>query len=89
MKGWGKTGDPRENPQTNGIVRHDSHMRKSRVTRPGIEPGGAGMKGRGETGDLRDNPPTNGIVRHDSHLGNPGDPAGGLNPVRLGGRRAC
>ncbi|KAJ8895113.1 hypothetical protein PR048_000438 [Dryococelus australis] len=31
--------DPRENPPTNGIDRHDSHMRKSEVTRPGIEPG--------------------------------------------------
>ncbi|KAJ8897293.1 hypothetical protein PR048_002639 [Dryococelus australis] len=29
MKGWGKTGDPGENPQISGIVRHDSHMRKS------------------------------------------------------------
>ncbi|KAJ8875018.1 hypothetical protein PR048_022908 [Dryococelus australis] len=28
--------DPRENPPTNGIVRHDSHMRK---IRPGTEPG--------------------------------------------------
>ncbi|KAJ8881478.1 hypothetical protein PR048_017959 [Dryococelus australis] len=35
----GETGDPRENPPTNGIVRHDSHMRKSGVTRPEIEPG--------------------------------------------------
>ncbi|KAJ8871372.1 hypothetical protein PR048_027689 [Dryococelus australis] len=35
----GETGDPRENQSTNGIVRHDSHMRKSGVTRPGIEPG--------------------------------------------------
>ncbi|KAJ8871794.1 hypothetical protein PR048_028134 [Dryococelus australis] len=25
----GKTGDPRENPLTSGIIRHDSHMRKS------------------------------------------------------------
>ncbi|KAJ8890229.1 hypothetical protein PR048_009737 [Dryococelus australis] len=39
MKGRGKTGYPRENPPTNGIVRHDSHMRESRVTRQGIEPG--------------------------------------------------
>ncbi|KAJ8875171.1 hypothetical protein PR048_023066 [Dryococelus australis] len=30
--------DPRENPPINGIVQHDSHMRKSGVTRPGIEP---------------------------------------------------
>ncbi|KAJ8890235.1 hypothetical protein PR048_009743 [Dryococelus australis] len=34
----GETGDPRENQPTNGIVRHDSHMRKSGVTRPGTEP---------------------------------------------------
>ncbi|KAJ8877705.1 hypothetical protein PR048_022160 [Dryococelus australis] len=35
----GGTGDPREDPPTNGIVRHDSHMRRLGVTRPGIEPG--------------------------------------------------
>ncbi|KAJ8883324.1 hypothetical protein PR048_015167 [Dryococelus australis] len=35
----GETGDPRENPPTNGIVRHDSHMRKFGVTRLGIGPG--------------------------------------------------
>ncbi|KAJ8898104.1 hypothetical protein PR048_003464 [Dryococelus australis] len=29
----------KKNPPTNGIVRHDSHVRKSRVARPGIEPG--------------------------------------------------
>ncbi|KAJ8873410.1 hypothetical protein PR048_024226 [Dryococelus australis] len=35
-----ETGDPRgEDPPTNGIVRHDSHMRKSGVIRPRIEPG--------------------------------------------------
>ncbi|KAJ8895619.1 hypothetical protein PR048_000955 [Dryococelus australis] len=42
MHGAGKGGgvrDLRENPPTSGIVRHDSHMRKSVVTRPGIEPG--------------------------------------------------
>ncbi|KAJ8873580.1 hypothetical protein PR048_024398 [Dryococelus australis] len=33
------TGDPRENLPTIAIVRHDSHLRKSRVNRPGIEPG--------------------------------------------------
>ncbi|KAJ8890562.1 hypothetical protein PR048_010071 [Dryococelus australis] len=38
-EGAGETGDPRENPPTNGIVQHDSHMQKSGVTRPGIEPG--------------------------------------------------
>ncbi|KAJ8894518.1 hypothetical protein PR048_007175 [Dryococelus australis] len=30
---------PEKHPSTNGIVRYDSHMRKSGVTRPGIEPG--------------------------------------------------
>ncbi|KAJ8882738.1 hypothetical protein PR048_014551 [Dryococelus australis] len=34
----GKTGDPRENPQANGIVRHNSHMLNSGVARPVIEP---------------------------------------------------
>ncbi|KAJ8879751.1 hypothetical protein PR048_020359 [Dryococelus australis] len=28
-EGVGETGDPREDPPTNGIVRHDSHLRKS------------------------------------------------------------
>ncbi|KAJ8873534.1 hypothetical protein PR048_024352 [Dryococelus australis] len=37
-----------------------------------------------ETGYPRENPPTNGIVRHDSHM----RPGRGLNPDRLGGRRA-
>ncbi|KAJ8867696.1 hypothetical protein PR048_031499 [Dryococelus australis] len=36
-EGAGETGDPRQNPPINGIVWHDSHMRKSVVTRPGIE----------------------------------------------------
>ncbi|KAJ8894549.1 hypothetical protein PR048_007206 [Dryococelus australis] len=31
----GETGDPRENPPTSGIVRHDSHLRKSAVERGG------------------------------------------------------
>ncbi|KAJ8870632.1 hypothetical protein PR048_029655 [Dryococelus australis] len=35
----GETGDPRENPPTYGIVRHDSHMRKSELTQSGIEHG--------------------------------------------------
>ncbi|KAJ8872548.1 hypothetical protein PR048_026154 [Dryococelus australis] len=35
----GETGDPRENPPTSGFVRHDSHLRTSGMTRPGIEPG--------------------------------------------------
>ncbi|KAJ8869151.1 hypothetical protein PR048_030719 [Dryococelus australis] len=35
----GETVDPRENPSTNGIARHDAHMRESGVTRPGIQHG--------------------------------------------------
>ncbi|KAJ8867510.1 hypothetical protein PR048_031312 [Dryococelus australis] len=38
-EGAGEAGDPREDPQTNGIVRQHSFMRKSGVTRPGIQPG--------------------------------------------------
>ncbi|KAJ8889338.1 hypothetical protein PR048_008837 [Dryococelus australis] len=38
-EGTGETGDPREDPTTNGIVRHDSHVRKSGATQPGIKPG--------------------------------------------------
>ncbi|KAJ8880497.1 hypothetical protein PR048_016967 [Dryococelus australis] len=37
--GAGEAEDPREDPPTNGIVWHDSHMRRSAGTRPGIEPG--------------------------------------------------
>ncbi|KAJ8872569.1 hypothetical protein PR048_026175 [Dryococelus australis] len=37
--GAGETRDPRENPPTRGFVRHNFHLRKSGVTRPGIEPG--------------------------------------------------
>ncbi|KAJ8866413.1 hypothetical protein PR048_032256 [Dryococelus australis] len=37
-EGAGKREIPEKTPPTNGIVRHDSHMRKSGVTRPGIEP---------------------------------------------------
>ncbi|KAJ8874708.1 hypothetical protein PR048_025574 [Dryococelus australis] len=40
-----RAGETRENPPTNSIVRHDSHMRKSGVTRPGIELGTAVMGG--------------------------------------------
>ncbi|KAJ8890230.1 hypothetical protein PR048_009738 [Dryococelus australis] len=29
MQGWGKRGDPRENPLTSGIVRHNTQVRKS------------------------------------------------------------
>ncbi|KAJ8896279.1 hypothetical protein PR048_001623 [Dryococelus australis] len=35
----GEAGDPRENLPTSGIVRQDSHMRKSGVAQLGIEPG--------------------------------------------------
>ncbi|KAJ8893905.1 hypothetical protein PR048_006506 [Dryococelus australis] len=34
-----ETGDPRDNPPTSGIVRHNSHLQKSKVNRSGIEPG--------------------------------------------------
>ncbi|KAJ8883410.1 hypothetical protein PR048_015253 [Dryococelus australis] len=34
-----ETGDPREISSTSGISRHDSHMQRSGVTRPVIEPG--------------------------------------------------
>ncbi|KAJ8871032.1 hypothetical protein PR048_027336 [Dryococelus australis] len=34
-----RNGIPRENPPTDGIVRHDTHMRKSGLTLQGIEPG--------------------------------------------------
>ncbi|KAJ8884002.1 hypothetical protein PR048_015858, partial [Dryococelus australis] len=33
-----ETGDPRENPSTSGIARHDSHVLKSGAAPPGIEP---------------------------------------------------
>ncbi|KAJ8882201.1 hypothetical protein PR048_018689 [Dryococelus australis] len=38
MKRAGETGDHRENPPTSSIVQRGSHMRKSDVTQPGIEP---------------------------------------------------
>ncbi|KAJ8878305.1 hypothetical protein PR048_018882 [Dryococelus australis] len=45
-------------------------------------------EGPGETGDPRENPPSSSIVQLDTPCENPGsEPAGGLNPVRLGGRR--
>ncbi|KAJ8866180.1 hypothetical protein PR048_033704 [Dryococelus australis] len=34
----GETGELRYNPSTSSIVRHDSHLRKSGVTRPGFQP---------------------------------------------------
>ncbi|KAJ8889773.1 hypothetical protein PR048_009276 [Dryococelus australis] len=39
-EGAGETADPREKPPTHGIVRHDSHLRKSGLS-------GAGVQGRG------------------------------------------
>ncbi|KAJ8882737.1 hypothetical protein PR048_014550 [Dryococelus australis] len=52
-------GNPRENPPTNGIVRRESHMRKSGVTRPGIEPGSQWW----EASTLTVQPPSE--IRHD------------------------
>ncbi|KAJ8882716.1 hypothetical protein PR048_014529 [Dryococelus australis] len=46
-EGAGETGDPRQYPPTNGIVRHDPHMRKSGVTRPGFEHGSPWWKTNG------------------------------------------
>ncbi|KAJ8880288.1 hypothetical protein PR048_016754 [Dryococelus australis] len=50
-------GDSRENPSTNGIIRHDSHMRKSGLTRLGIEPGSPwwenGLRVRGIEHEVR------------------------------------
>ncbi|KAJ8882302.1 hypothetical protein PR048_014104 [Dryococelus australis] len=40
-----ETGNPRENPPTSGIVRHDSHLRKSGVNWPVIEPGSPWWEG--------------------------------------------
>ncbi|KAJ8878551.1 hypothetical protein PR048_019129 [Dryococelus australis] len=44
-----ETGDSGESPPTDGIVRHDSHMRKSGVTRPGIEPASVEQANRSAT----------------------------------------
>ncbi|KAJ8880366.1 hypothetical protein PR048_016835 [Dryococelus australis] len=41
----GGTGDPRENPSTSGIFQHYSQLRKSRVIRPGNEPGSPWWEG--------------------------------------------
>ncbi|KAJ8895192.1 hypothetical protein PR048_000517 [Dryococelus australis] len=49
----GETGDPGENPSTNGIIRHDSHMRKSGSDREGG--GGCPYNHRGQgTHELHD-----------------------------------
>ncbi|KAJ8866028.1 hypothetical protein PR048_033552 [Dryococelus australis] len=41
----GETGDPRENPPADGTVRHDSHMRKSGLTRArGSNPDRLGLR---------------------------------------------
>ncbi|KAJ8891770.1 hypothetical protein PR048_004323 [Dryococelus australis] len=42
MQRRGKTGDPRENPSTSGIVRHDSHTRKPGTFGQSGNPGPAG-----------------------------------------------
>ncbi|KAJ8883387.1 hypothetical protein PR048_015230 [Dryococelus australis] len=41
----GETGDPRENPPTRGIVRHDSHLRKSDAMGIGVWGGGGRQRG--------------------------------------------
>ncbi|KAJ8872543.1 hypothetical protein PR048_026149 [Dryococelus australis] len=57
MKGRGETGDPRENPPTNGIVRHDSHMRKSGVTCRGLNPDRLGVLIKANTDEVGDESP--------------------------------
>ncbi|KAJ8871717.1 hypothetical protein PR048_028049 [Dryococelus australis] len=61
----GGTGDPRENPSTTGIVRHDSHIRKSR-----------GDPNRKKLGQRR-----GAVARAlAAHHGDPGPIPGGLTP---------
>ncbi|KAJ8888389.1 hypothetical protein PR048_007879 [Dryococelus australis] len=50
---FGENGRSRVNPPTNGIVQHDSHLRKFGVTRPAIEPGSPWW----EASSLTDQPP--------------------------------
>ncbi|KAJ8879909.1 hypothetical protein PR048_020529, partial [Dryococelus australis] len=53
-----ETGDPRESPSADGIVRHDSHIRKSGVTRPEVRRSGAEQR-RNEEGRGKEVPGEN------------------------------
>ncbi|KAJ8878858.1 hypothetical protein PR048_019447 [Dryococelus australis] len=53
MKGSRETGDPRENPPTSGIVRHNSHFRKSGVSRSEFEPSSFGWEASSLTAQPR------------------------------------
>ncbi|KAJ8878194.1 hypothetical protein PR048_022662 [Dryococelus australis] len=71
----GETGDPRENPSANGIVQHDSHLRKSGVTRLGIAYR-SGMErlcllGAGNNHNQMDNYPAHSIVQGTTESGTP------------------
>ncbi|KAJ8877721.1 hypothetical protein PR048_022176 [Dryococelus australis] len=62
LKGRGKRGIPEKNPPTTGIVQHDSHLRESGVTRPGMPHKSGNRAGRyrwsaGLLGDLPFHPP--------------------------------
>ncbi|KAJ8897706.1 hypothetical protein PR048_003056 [Dryococelus australis] len=54
-----EAGDPRENPPTSGIVRHDPHMRRSGATPPGIEAGSPRWEARSLTTTPCGGPPKN------------------------------
>ncbi|KAJ8887589.1 hypothetical protein PR048_013806 [Dryococelus australis] len=68
-----ETEDPRVNPPTNGIVRHDSYVLESRVTQQGIEPGSPWW----EASRLTAQPPWPPVIteqRWNAGLGKMGDP---------------
>ncbi|KAJ8881411.1 hypothetical protein PR048_017892 [Dryococelus australis] len=89
----GETVDRRENPPTSGIVRHDSHMRKSRGDPPGIGDGSPWW----EANSLNTTPPrlhmrstgtqANGPARKDVALGGGGE-AGEAGDEREAGTRS-
>ncbi|KAJ8876814.1 hypothetical protein PR048_021261 [Dryococelus australis] len=80
----GVTGDPRENPPTSGIVRHDSYLRKSAVSRPGIEPGSPWW----EASSLTFQPPRLLVLlNRDANPGAPECESGGLPPGHLASAR--
>ncbi|KAJ8883886.1 hypothetical protein PR048_015741 [Dryococelus australis] len=60
-----ETGDRRENPPANGIVRHNSHMR---ICENATVQQKDGERRAEEMADPREKPPTSDIVRHDSHM---------------------
>ncbi|KAJ8867643.1 hypothetical protein PR048_031446 [Dryococelus australis] len=76
-EGAGETRDPREDPPTNVIVRHDSHMQEYGVTRPpGIEPGSPWW----EESRLTTQPPWTPFPLLASNHGKPGSIPGLVTP---------